>query len=301
MQENVMNRRVIPCVVALAVGLLAGCSYFQKKDEPPPLPPIEETKPPLKLKSDYFKTFPWTALSKPRKDGNDPDTIVYTFKEGDTLESVAEKEMGAAGLASGLADYNELSSPTSAPVGDKIVIPRPIIGVSSHIKIKQKKDKNFGLPENFDVEFKKGDQYKMVFESNVNGYLYVFREGAKEGVAMLYPYAPKLKKSKKNKKEEPLPRDTGKVTAFLPVEIPVGDKGFTFDSKNVGDRVLVFLSIRQIPALEDLKDKQKIRVDDVKDVMHSVREGEVFSEGPYRLLRVNDPGEILGFSLNING
>ncbi len=247
----------------------------------------------------YFKTFPWSALPKPRKDGNDPDSTVYTFKEGDTLESVAEKEMGASGLAAPLAEYNELSSPTSVSTGDKIVIPHPIIGVNSQIRVKAKKEKKFGSLEAFNTEFKKGDHYKMIFEPNADGYLYVFRESAKEGVTMLYPA--KAKKGKRNKREEPLMRDTGKVKAFDAVEIPIGDKGFAYDSKNVGDRVLVFLSLRKIPALDDLKDKKKIRIEDVKDVMHDVNEADIVTDGAIRVMRIADPTKILGFSLNING
>jgi hypothetical protein len=294
-----MKRRVIPSFIILILGLAAGCTYFQKKDEPPPLPPIEETKPPLKMKGDYFKSFPWSALPKPRKDGNDPDSTVYTFKEGDTLESVAEKEMGARGLATPLAEYNELSSPTAVSAGDKIVIPHPIIGVNSQIRIKGQKEKKFGALEAFDVEFKKGDRYKMVFETNVDGHLYVFRESAKQGVTMLYPR--QAKKGKRNKSEEPLVRDTGKVKAFDAVEIPLDDKGFGYDSKNVGDRILVFVSLRNITALDDLKDKKKIRIEEVKDVMHDVNEGDILTDGTTRLLRIADPAKLLGFSLNING
>ncbi len=63
----------------------------------------------------------------------------------------------------------------------------------------------------------------------------------------------------------------------------------------------MFLSLRNIPALDDLKDKKKIRIEEVKDVMHDVNEGAIFTEGTIRLLRIADPAKILGFSLNING
>ena len=78
-------------------------------------------------------------MAKPKKDGNDPDTTLYTFKEGDTLESVAEKEMGARGMSAQLAEFNDLSSPSSVATGDKIVIPNPFIGVNSQIEVKAKK------------------------------------------------------------------------------------------------------------------------------------------------------------------
>jgi hypothetical protein len=296
----------------IILGLISGCAYFQKKDEPPPLPPIEETKPPLSMKGAYFKAYPWDALAKPRKDGNDPDTTTYTFKDEDTLDSVAEKRMGDAGLASGLASYNEISPSSKVPAGDKIVIPNPIIGISSQIMVKSKGDREFGAAQSFDTKLKKGDEYKFRFEPNVDGYCYIFREGPK-GVELLYPaqlkVPPKaqskaqLKKGKKAKAPapEPLMRDTGKVKAHQPIEIPVGKKGFVYDAKDQGDRVFVFLSLREIPDLENLKDKPKLKVDDVETVMHRVKEGEVYSEGPYRLLRINDVAEILGFALNLNG
>jgi hypothetical protein len=305
-----MMRPLISLFIIL--GLISGCAYFQKKDEPPPLPEIVETKPPLSMKGEYFKAFPWDALDKPRKDGNDPNTKTYTFEKDDTLDSVAEKEMGDAGLASGLASYNDISPSSKVPAGDKLVIPNPIIGMSSQIMVKSKGDKEFGAAQSFDTKFKKGDEYKFRFEPNVDGYCYIFRETPK-GVELLYPaqvkVAPKaqskaqLKKGKKAKAAtpEPLMRDTGKVKAHQPIEIPVGKKGFVYNAKDQGDRVFVFLSLREIPDLENLKDKPKLKVDDVETVMHRVKEGEVYSEGPYRLLRINDVAEILGFALNLNG
>lgn len=306
-----MKRPLISLFIIL--GLISGCAYFQKKDEPPPLPPIEETKPPLSMKGEYFKAYPWAALAKPRKDGNDPDTTTYTFKEGDTLDSVAEKTMGDAGLASGLASYNDISPSSKVPAGDKIVIPNPIIGMSSQVMVKSKGDKEYGAPQSFDTKFKKGDEYKFRFEPNVDGYCYIFREGPK-GVELLYPAQLKvqptkaqskaqLKKGKKAKTPapEPLMRDTGKVKAHQLIEIPVAKKGFVYDAKDQGDRVFVFLSLREIPDLENLKEKPKLKVDDVETVMHRVKEGEVYSEGPYRLLKINDVAEILGFALNLSG
>ena len=96
-------------------------------------------------------------------------------------------------------------------------------------------------------------------------------------------------------------RDTGKVKGFDAVEIPIGDKGFTYDSKNMGDRVLVFLSLRNVQALDDLKDKKKIRIEDLKDVMHDVNEGDIVTDRTIRVLRIPDHSKILGFALNING
>lgn len=305
-----MKRPLISLFIIL--GLISGCAYFQKKDEPPPLPPIEETKPPLSMKGEYFKAYPWAALAKPRKDGNDPDTTPYTSKEGDTLASVAEKEMGDSGLADKLAEYNEIAPSSKVPAGDKIVIPNPIIGMSSQILVKSKGDREFGSAQSFDTKFKKGDEYKFRFEPNVDGYCYIFREGPK-GVEMLYPAQVKVPptkaqskaQQKKGKAKAPAQasfrRDTAKVKAHQPIEIPVAKKGFMYDDKEKGDRVFVFFSLREIPDLENLKEVPKLKVDEVETVMHRVKEGDVHSEGPYRLLRINDVAQILGFVLNLNG
>lgn len=293
-----MKRPLIICSVILTLGLITGCSYFQPKDVPPPLPPIEEPKPPLTMKKDYFNSFPWEALPKAQKDGNDPDTWIYALKEGDTLEGVAEKQMGDSAMAERLASYNELPSPSSVVPGDKIVIPYPIIGVSSQIMLKHKGEKGFGPPERFGVEFKKGDEYKLRFETNVNGYLYVFRKGLKE-VAFLYPS--RAKTSTRVRHPKPIMRDTGRVKPHEPIEIPIGKKGFKYDPKKAGDMIFVFLALKEIPSLEDLKEKKKIGIEDLEDVMRSVKEGVIFDQPPYHLLRISSPSEIMGFTLDIDG
>ncbi|MBI5570860.1 MAG: LysM peptidoglycan-binding domain-containing protein [Desulfomonile tiedjei] len=303
-----MKRLLAPFLI-LMLGLSNGCAYLtsEKKDVPPPLPPIEETKPPLKMKSEYFKAFPWGEVSKPRKDGNDPDTWMHTAKEGETLENIAENMMGSPGMADKLADYNELSSPTNVTVGEKVVIPYPIIGMNAQLMVKGAKEKDFGPPQPFNTEFKKGDEYKFRFEPNVDGYCYIVREGAK-GITFLFPTPSKApsqapgKKGKRIKATEPLPSMPMKVRAFDPIEIPIGKKGFAYDPKKTADRVYVFLSLRKIPELEDLRDKTKTRdIKEIEDVMHRVKEGSIFTEGTIRLLRISDPAEILGFSLTING
>ncbi len=293
-----MKRSFLFLMGVISVAIISGCAYFQKKDEPPPLPPIEEVKPPLTMKGDYFNSFPWSSLQSPKKDGNDPETITVTIKEGDTIESIAESMMGSAGMASGLSAYNKLSSSAVLSPGDKVVIPNPIIGVSSKIQVKSKGAKDFGDPENFGVIFKKGDQYRLRFETNVNGYLYVFRKGAK-GVNILYPAA--LKKSKRNQNPDPLMRDSGRVIGHDPITVPLGKNGFVYDPKNAGDMLYIFLSMRRINELEELKAKSPIRVEDLEDVMRRVKEGEIKSEPPIHLLRITDPSEILGFTLNIDG
>lgn len=300
-------RHLVTFTLILAVALTTGCAYFQKPEPPPPLPPIEEPKPPLKMKSEYFSSFPWEELSKPQKTGNEPDTWTYTLKEGDTLDSVAEKQMGDSSLADRLASYNDLSSPSSVKAGDTIVIPDPIIGVSSQIMVKHKGEKEFGTPQPFGVEFKKGDQYKLRFETNVDGHLYVFRRGLKE-VQYLYPERIKppkrpkgAKRSKKPEPQAPLMRESGKVKKHDPVEIPLGPKGFAYDPKKKGEMLFVFLSLKEIPGLEDLKSKATVRPEDLEDVMRRVKQSEVHKESPYHLLRIKDPGEILGFTLDIDG
>lgn len=293
-----MKRPFIAFLIVLVVGLFTGCAYIQKKDEPPPLPPIEETKPPLTMKAKYFEAFPWDDLAKPRKDGNDPDTFTYTVKEDDTMDKISESQMGNAGLAKGLAAYNELPSAQKVSVGEKLVIPDPIIGISSQVMVKSKGEKVFGPPQPFSTEFKKDDEYKLRFESNVNGYLYVFRQSAK-GVEQLYPTVVKPKKGKRVKAPEPLQRETGRIEAHQPVELPIAKKGFVYDPKKAGDRIFVFLSLREQSDLESLKEKKAIKVEDLQEIMHRVK--AVFSDPPYQLLRITDPKELLGFALNISG
>jgi hypothetical protein len=293
-----MKRRVIPSLIILILGLTAGCtSYFTKKDEPPPLPAIEEPKPArLEQKSEYFKAFPWGPLGKARKDGNDPDTTMYQVQADDTLQSVAEKQMGDAGQADKLGEYNDLSPSAKLAPGDKIVVPNPFIGVESQIQVKGKK--TFGEPQPFDTTLKKGDRYRMVFKTNVDGYLYVFRENVKTGVTMLYPA--KAKKGRRNKNEEPTRLDTGKVKAFDTVYIPIGDKGFAADPKRKGENVMVFLSLRNIPDLEDMKEAKKISIKSLQDVMHGVEDAKILADGNLHLMRVSEPKKILGFSLNFD-
>jgi hypothetical protein len=61
------------------------------------------------------------------------------------------------------------------------------------------------------------------------------------------------------------------------------------------------LSLRKIPCFDELRDTANLKREDVEDVMHQVRTGEVFSEGSLKLLRINDPKKVLGLLLNING
>jgi hypothetical protein len=252
------------------------------------------------MKGSFFNAFPWNDLPKPLKDGNDPDTFVYSVKEGDTLETIAEKTMGDPAMAADLASYNGLASPRDVPPGEKIIVPYPILGVSSQILVKEKGEKEFSSPRPFDTEMRKGDQYKLRFEPNINGYCYVFREGPK-ATTMLFPYPPEKKRRRGRRTEKSAVRDA-KVRAHEPVIIPQGKTGFKFDPKNVGERIYVFISLREIPELDDLKKRKKIQVQDIQDVMHRVKIGEIYAEeAPYKLLRISDPSEILGFSLNLKG
>jgi hypothetical protein len=293
-----MKRRLFVFLIILILGLITGCAYLQKKDEPPELPAIEETKPPLTMKSKYFEAFPWNDLATPHKDGNDPDTFTYNAKEGDTIDSIAENWMGNVGLAKGLAEYNGLPLTKKLSAEDKIVIPNPIIGISSQVKVKAKGEKEFGPPQLFNTELKTGDQYKLRFESNVDGYLYVFRHGAK-GVVVLYPTA--VKKGKRNKTTESLQRNPGKIKAHDPVELPIGRRGYLYDAKKAGDKIYVFLSLKENRDLDDLKEKKRIKEAEIQGIMRAVKEEKIFSEPPYHLLRITNPEELLGFSLNISG
>jgi hypothetical protein len=204
-----------------------------------------------------------------------------------------------------LAAYNDMSDSSKPAVGNKIVIPNPILGISSEIEVKKKGEKEFGPPQPFDTELKNGDAYKLRFESNVNGYCYVFRVTPK-GAEMLYPAAPPklpVKKGKKGKKgapPEPPARETPKISAHEAILIPTGLKGYPYDQKSAGDRIFVFLSLRQIPELENLKDKAKLREEEVASAVRG-NEGAIVTEGRTRVLRVSAPTDVLGFSMNLGG
>lgn len=294
-----MKRCLIYVCLILVLGFMTGCAYLQKPEPPPPLPPVEtKVKPPFKLKGEHFKEFPWSELGEPRKDEPEPNAETYSVREGDTLDGLAEDKMGNRTLAGRLADYNGLSPNAPVTPGERIVIPNPIIGVSSRLLIKHKGEKEFGSPVPFDTELKKGDEFKMKFETNINGYLYVFRQAVK-GANFLYP--PKAKTTKRTRQLEPASRETGKVKAHDSVEIPFEKKGFVWDAKSSGDVVFIFLSMKKIPELEDLKDKKSIKEEDLQAVMHKVKPGDAVSEAPYSVIRISDPNEILGFRLNLNG
>ncbi|AFM27410.1 LysM peptidoglycan-binding domain-containing protein [Desulfomonile tiedjei] len=303
-----MKRSFIACCLILTLGLITSCAYLQKPDVPPPLPPVEtKIKPPFKVKAEHFAKFPWNELSPVRKDEPELNTEVYTVKEGDTLESIAEAKMGDKALAGPLGEYNEIRG--AVVPGEKIVIPYPIIGVSSKLLIKSKGTKEFGPPAPFNTELNKGDEYKMRFETNADGYLYVFRQGLK-AVTLLYPAKPAKPKppagrrARQAKPEEPPSvSDTGgKVAAHEAIEIPIAQKkGFVFDSANRGDMIFVFFSMRRISDLDDLKEKKTITVQELQAVMHRVKQEDVVSEPPNTVIRVSDPLEILGFTLNLNG
>jgi hypothetical protein len=298
-----MKKSFISFISLILFGsLISGCAQlFPKPEPPPPLPPIIEPQPPLKVKPEQFKEFPWSELGKPNKDGNDTNTKMYTWREGDTFSKVAEAEMGNPALGDKLAKYNDVLDADKMVPGDKIVIPNPIIGLESRMVIKKHREKTYGAPEPVDTALKKGDEYKFSFVSNVNGYLYVLRQGPKE-VELLYPA--QVKKGQRNRKPERLQRDDGKITANEPLLVPTSPKGLMYDPQRKGDRVAVFLSLRPIAGLEELKDKTKISEGDIEDVMREVKTGDIQSEPMtgVRVIRIPDPGkDILGFYLNITG
>ncbi len=297
-------------LVLLTWSLFSGCALVPAKpDVPPPLPPIEEPKPqtpPLTLKGDHFKAFPWGELPKLSKDGNDPDTTVYNCRSGDTIDKVAEEQMGDSGLAGGLARFNDIAD-KGLKDGDKLVIPNPIIGVSSQMVIKAKNDKEFGQPEPMSYQLSKDDRYKFVFETNVNGYLYVYRTGLK-GTVQLFPAppakpkpAPRGRKPTRREPETPPAAASAKVTAHQPVSIPAEGKGYLFDPKAKGDQIHVFLSLQEIPALEGLKSAKKIEKTDL-DLKDEINEAKIVESPPVRVIRIQKPSEVLGFTLgNISG
>ena len=125
-------------------SLISGCALFPKPEPPPPLPPIEEPKPPLKVKPDQFSAFPWSELGKPNKDGNEPNTKMHTWRDGETFASIAEDEMGNSAWGNDLSKYNDLSDSGKVTSGDKIVVPNAIIGLQSQMVIKRKGERTFG-------------------------------------------------------------------------------------------------------------------------------------------------------------
>jgi hypothetical protein len=293
-----MKRCLILIYVVLVLGSITGCAYLKPKEpEPPPLPQIEtQVKPPYVLRAEDFKEFPWLELGEARKDEPGPNAKTYEVKPNDTLDSIAESQMGDRALAKGLSDYNKLTSDVTP--GDKLVIPNPIIGVSSHLLIKSKGQREFGPPEAFDTELKKGDEFKLQFEPNVDGYLYVLRQRDK-GVDFLYPE--KAKPTRRGRQDQPASDDSGKVKAHQILEIPSGKKGLVWDLKNRGDAVFVFLSMRRIDDLEKLKSKKTITEGEIQAVMHGVREEDIVSKPPYKVLRISDPDQKLGFKLDLKG
>lgn len=295
-----MKRPLGYILITLILGLTIGCTtFFAKKDVPPPLPPVIETKPPLKVTTKCFDEFPWKELSPAKKDGNDPDTTTVTLKEGQTLESVAEEMMGNPAMAEELASFNSLPGASSAKAGDQIVVPNAIIGVKSQIMIKPKGSKQFEDPVPFGVEFKKGDQYKLRFESNVNGHCYIFRKGIKE-VTPLYPVRAKV--GRRNRTQVPLLRDSSTVKANSPIEIPIGKAAFKYDEKKKGDVIYVFLSLKEISELEDaLKSKKEIKMADLEEVRNKVNLQAIVTEKSIHVMRITSPSDILGFSLDIDG
>lgn len=294
-------------ILGCAFVLATSCSRIPiTPDDPeqPPLPPIVEKKPPLKMKSQYFNTFPWDELDKPEKDGNDKDTYIYVMKDGETLENVAKEQMGDPGLAPGLATYNGVSPTLEATGDEKLVIPYPIIGVKCEILIKPKGADEVDPPKNFESELKEGDQFRFRFESNIAGYCYIFRETARS-TSMLFPLIEKESNSgqrgRRSRATTPPERKSAKVKVHEPFEYPETEGKFIkYEPKMSGDRFWVFLSIRKITLLEDLKEKKEIFKQDLEDVMQDVKQGEIFSEPPIRLLRVARPFETLGFIMNMN-
>ncbi len=297
-----MNRSVAGALLTFTCvtwGFFSGCAIVPSKpDEVPPLPKIEEPKPPppLTLKGSHFQAFPWDEI-KLRKDGTDPDTTVYTFTHDDTLDKVAEARMGDSALAVGLARFNEIIDANSIKEGDKIIIPDPIVGVQSRLVVKGKGDKEFGEPQPLDHKLSAGDYYKLRFEPNVNGYLYVYKTGVK-GTVQLFPEVKPPAQKKRGRKPsppEPAPEPV-KVTARQEVLIPKGKTGFKFDSTTSGDELHVFFSMREIPALEGLRNAKTIKRTDL-DLRDEISEAKTVTSGAVRVIRIKKPEEIIGFKL----
>jgi hypothetical protein len=283
----------------------SSCAYIPIKteDEPPPLPPIAETKkPPLEVKPIHFREFPWDELEKPTGDQTPNNTYIYTVKEGDTLESIAREQMGDASLSVGLATYNGLSSNMRVSEGENLIIPYPIVGIKSEVLVKPKDDDEL-IPDTFEREFNDKDEFRMRFEPNVDGHCYIFRVTSRS-TSMLYPYKEEKPRRPRPGQEPGLKRKSSEVKAHEPIGIPEDeDIRIKYNHPTMaGDRIVVFLSISPIPALEELKEEKIIQEQDLIDVMHSrVKPDKIITEPPIRIMRVPSPLGILGFALSILG
>lgn len=97
-------------------------------------------------------------------------------------------------------------------------------------------------------EFKEGDAIRLVFEPNVDGYLYVFHTENDKDPTMIFP-DPRLK------------RGDNLVEAHVPYEVPASDdaddslRWFVFDEKSAIEKLYVVLSkepLTEIPSSEQL-------------------------------------------------
>jgi hypothetical protein len=123
---------------------------------------------------------------------------------------------------------------------------------------------------------------------------------------MVYPYEEKTGSTRRRRPRSDqagtVKRKSSKVKAHEPFELPEDEELLIeYKSTMAGDRLFVFLSIRPIPSLEELKDSRAIEEHDLQYVMDRVRQEKIFEEPPVKLLRVESPVEILGYALNIKG
>jgi len=79
-------------------------------------------------------------------------------------------------------------------------------------------------------EFRAGDDLRLSFESNIDGYLYILHQGTSEKWTVLFP-APDMNNG------------SSRIRAFASLQIPTGnDETFTLDDTPGTERLFVYLS-----------------------------------------------------------
>ncbi|MCX7016116.1 MAG: DUF4384 domain-containing protein [Candidatus Sumerlaeota bacterium] len=102
-------------------------------------------------------------------------------------------------------------------------------------------------------KFSTGDSIRFVFESNIDGYLYIYHKGASSKGVQLFP-DPRINEGR------------NKIKKYTEVTIPprVGqDKGwFKFDKKTGKEELYIFLAPKPIDSLNTLRTDENSNVDD---------------------------------------
>lgn len=145
-QPDFLSEASAPGEVSPAVGLIASNPPMLKPGPPlheasyfvPMRPDLEQLAPPPELPVDFEPalipppTSPAGAWRPPRRNfaTKDRQPRAYRLRDGDTLESLAQKFLGSAARAEEIYALNRqtLSTPDLLPIGTTIVIPPKIAG-----------------------------------------------------------------------------------------------------------------------------------------------------------------------------